>query len=130
MYLYIYIGRVFFFFSCSSISSSWDSRAKKYASNVLDITNKPLQLLKFEVLSVPIKKALKLFPSFFFSPLSYDQLSVHPPEHDGDDNDVEEENDEENEDGDGGNVDGHKQGDGELTKLAPWPPKQLSQHLG
>ena len=23
------------------------------------------------------------------------------------------------EDGDGGNVDGHKQGDGELTKLAP-----------
>ena len=34
------------------------------------------------------------------------------------------------EDGDGGNVDGHKQGDGELTKLAPWPPKQLSQHLG
>ena len=86
---------MFFFFYCSSISSSSDSRAKKYASNVLDITNKPLQLLKFQVLSVPIKKALKLFPSFFFSPLSYDQLSVHPPEHDDDGNDVEEENDEE-----------------------------------
>ena len=85
--------QVFFFVSCSSISSSWDSRAKKYVSNVLDITNKPLQLLKFQVLSVPIKKALKLFPSFFFSPLSYDQLSVHPPEHDDDGNDVEEEND-------------------------------------
>ena len=68
--------------------------SKKYASNVLDITNKPLQLLKFEVLSVPIKKDLKLFPAFFFSPLSYDQLSVHPPEHDDDGNYVEEENDE------------------------------------
>ena len=33
------------------------------------------------------------------------------------------------EDGDG-DIDGHKQGDGELTKLAPWPPKQLGRHLG
>ena len=62
-------------------------------SSQLDIVRKPLQLLKFEVASVPIKKVLKFFPSFFFSPLSYDQLSVHPPEHDDDGNDVEEEND-------------------------------------
>ena len=106
---------------------------KKYASNVLDITNKPLQLLKFQVLSVPIKKDLKLFPAFFFSPLSYDQLSVHPPEHD-DDGKLRKRMMRSitmivmvmsnmlvmvDEDGDGGNVDGHTQGDGELTKLAP-----------
>ena len=88
----------FFFSSLSSIYLHLEILVQKICFKCpcqLNIVKKPFQLLKFQVLSVPIKKALKLFPAFFFSPLSYDQLSVHPPEHDDDGNDVEEENDEE-----------------------------------